>query len=55
MYIYIIQIFQLVIEAAAGASVAAVMSDQLRTMDPKMQNVAAILCGGNIDIEKLPW
>lgn len=48
-------IIQLVIEAASGAAVAAAMSDKLRKMDPNMQNIGVILCGGNVDINKLPW
>ena len=47
--------FQVVIEAAAGASVAAAFSDRLRAMDPKMVNIGVMLCGGNLDIEHLPW
>ena len=30
--------FQLVLEAATGATVAAAMSDQLKQMDPNMKN-----------------
>lgn len=46
---------KVVIEAAAGASVAAAFSDKLRAMDPKMVNIGVILCGGNVDINHLPW
>ncbi|GFO08981.1 serine racemase [Plakobranchus ocellatus] len=46
---------KVVIEAAAGASVAAALSDKLRAMDPLMVNIGVILCGGNVDIEHLPW
>ena len=47
--------FQLVVEAAAGATVAAAMSDKLKQMDPNMKNIGIILCGGNVDIDSLPW
>jgi serine racemase len=47
--------FQLVVEAAAGATVAAAMSDKLKQMDPNMKNIGIILCGGNVDINSLPW
>ncbi|KAK3083742.1 hypothetical protein FSP39_002440 [Pinctada imbricata] len=49
------QRMKLVIEAAAGASVAAAMSDKMAKMDPSMKNIGVILCGGNVDIDKLPW
>ncbi|XP_060064725.1 probable serine racemase isoform X3 [Ylistrum balloti] len=49
------QRMKLVIEAASGAAVAAAMSDKLAAMDKEMKNIGVILCGGNVDIEKLPW
>ncbi|CAC5380323.1 SRR [Mytilus coruscus] len=45
----------LVIEAASGATVAAAMSDKLKQMDPSMKKIGIIICGGNVDIDKLPW
>ena len=45
----------MVIEAASGAGVAAAMSERLRNMDPNMKNIGVILCGGNVDIDQLPW
>lgn len=47
--------FQLVIEAASGAGVAAAMSEKMRNLDPSIQHVGVILCGGNTDINHLPW
>jgi serine racemase len=47
--------FQLVVEAAVEATVAAAMSDKLKQMDPNMTNICIILCGGNVDIDNLPW
>ena len=35
--------YQLVVEAAAGATVAAAMSDKLKQMDPNMKNIGIIL------------
>ncbi|XP_033747473.1 probable serine racemase isoform X2 [Pecten maximus] len=49
------QRMKLVIEAASGAAVAAAMSEKLAGMDKEMKNIGVILCGGNVDIEKLPW
>lgn len=46
---------KLVIEAASGAGVAAAMSDKMRKMDNSIQHVGVILCGGNTDIDHLPW
>ncbi|GFN86853.1 serine racemase, partial [Plakobranchus ocellatus] len=46
---------KVVIEGAAGAAMAAALSDKLRAMDAKMTNIGVILCGGNLDIEHLPW
>ena len=43
--------FQLVVEAADGATLAAAMSDQLKQMDPNMIHIGIILCGGNVDME----
>ena len=37
--------FQLVVEAAAVATLAAAMSDKSKQMDPNMQNIGIILCG----------
>ncbi|KAK3084813.1 hypothetical protein FSP39_019483 [Pinctada imbricata] len=49
------QRMKLVIEAASGAGVAAVMSEKMATMDPSIKNIGVILCGGNVDINNLPW
>ncbi|KAL4223335.1 hypothetical protein ACF0H5_016806 [Mactra antiquata] len=49
------QRMKVVIEGASGAAVAAAMSDRLRKMDDSIKNVGVILCGGNVDIDQLPW
>uniref|UniRef100_A0A2C9JDA5 L-serine ammonia-lyase n=1 Tax=Biomphalaria glabrata TaxID=6526 RepID=A0A2C9JDA5_BIOGL len=46
---------KLVIEAASGAAVAAAFSQKMKNMDASIQNVGVILCGGNVDIDDLPW
>ncbi|XP_062621082.1 serine racemase-like [Saccostrea cucullata] len=52
---FVFERMKLVIEPASGAGVAAVMSDRLAAMDPNMKNIGVILCGGNVDIDHLPW
>ncbi|KAH3883199.1 hypothetical protein DPMN_007153, partial [Dreissena polymorpha] len=46
---------KLVVEAASGAGVAAAMSERMHNMDASICHVGVILCGGNTDIEHLPW
>ncbi|TRY75226.1 hypothetical protein TCAL_01315 [Tigriopus californicus] len=47
---------KLVIEAAAGAAVAAALiSPQLDQKFPGLSKVGVILCGGNLDLNKIPW
>ncbi|XP_061196425.1 probable serine racemase [Saccostrea echinata] len=52
---FVFERMKLVIEPAAGTGVAAVMSERLAAMDPDMKNIGVILCGGNVDIDNLPW
>ena len=42
-------------ESAAGAAVAAVFTEQFNSLPSELVNVAVILCGGNTDIDNLPW
>lgn len=46
---------KLVVELAAGAAVAALLSDKMKTNYPELNNIGVILCGGNIDIDNLPF
>ncbi|XP_064602870.1 uncharacterized protein LOC135468512 [Liolophura sinensis] len=46
---------KLVIEGASGAGVAALFSDRLKKMSPDLLKVGVILCGGNLDLDHLPW
>lgn len=43
-----------VIEPSAGTAIAAAMSRDLQDMDPSLQHIGVILCGGNVDIDNLP-
>jgi len=45
------------IEASAGASAAAAIyrSKEIISKWPDVKKIGVILCGGNIDIDKLPW
>jgi len=44
---------KVMVEAASGAAIAAAMSDQVKGMEGK--KVGVILCGGNVDMNRLPW
>ncbi|XP_063958159.1 serine racemase-like isoform X2 [Lytechinus pictus] len=46
---------KLVVEAASAGPVAAVLSDKMKAVDPRVRNVAVLMCGGNVNIEQLPW
>ncbi|XP_052798377.1 probable serine racemase isoform X2 [Mya arenaria] len=46
---------KVVIEGASGAVIAAAMSKRLRRMDGRLRHVGVILCGGNVDIDHIPW
>ncbi|XP_055957575.1 serine racemase isoform X2 [Patella vulgata] len=52
---FVFQRLKLVVEAASGAGVAAVFSDRFKTLDSSIKNIGVILCGGNVDIDHLPW
>ncbi|KAK3084682.1 hypothetical protein FSP39_017330 [Pinctada imbricata] len=52
---YSFEHLKLVIEPAAGAAVAAVLSDKMSSLDPHIKNIGVVICGGNVDIENLPW
>ena len=47
--------FQMVIETAAATTVAAVLSEHAQNLAPSIQNIGVILCGGNVDLDALPW
>jgi len=47
------QRMKLVVEAASGAALAAALSEEVGKMPGR--KVGVILCGGNLDMDKLPW
>ncbi|KAJ8311984.1 hypothetical protein KUTeg_009357 [Tegillarca granosa] len=42
-------------DKAAGATVSAAMSQRFKNLDPNIKNIGVIICGGNADIDNLPW
>ncbi len=46
---------KLVVEPAAGAALAAALKLRQDKRFPNMDKVGVILCGGNVDMDKLPW
>lgn len=44
-----------VIEPGCGLAVAVATSARLYEAFPDLKNVGVVLCGGNVDLEKLPW
>ena len=42
-------------EVSSAAGVAAVLSDRMKTLGAGLQKVGVILCGGNTDLDRLPW
>ena len=46
---------KVMVEAARCAAIAAAMSDKLKEMTVGSVRVGVILCGGNVDMNKLPW
>ena len=47
---------KLLIEPSAAVGVAAVLSDKFKGIPmQRLSNVGVILCGGNVDLDNLPW
>jgi len=48
---------KLVIEPSAAVPVAALLykGDEVKKKYPQVNNIGVVLCGGNVDLEKLPW
>ena len=44
-----------VVEPASGAAIAAACSDKMKALDPAISKIGVILCGGNVDLSKLPF
>ena len=47
---------KLMIESSAAVGVAAVLSEKFQALPAQeLKNVGVILCGGNVDLDNLPW
>ena len=47
---------KLMIEPSAAVGVAAVLSEKFKSLlVHEIKNVGVILCGGNVDLDNLPW
>jgi threonine dehydratase len=46
---------KLVIEPSAGVSVAVALGRGLSRLSPSLRKVGVVLCGGNVDLDALPW
>jgi serine racemase len=46
---------KLVVEPASGAAIAAACSDKMKGLDRGLSKVGVILCGGNVDLDQLPF
>ena len=47
---------KLMIESSAALGVAAVLSEKFQALPAQdLKNVGIILCGGNVDLDNLPW
>ena len=47
---------KLLIEPSAAVGVAAVLTKKFQALPAQdVKNVAVILCGGNVDLDNLPW
>ena len=45
---------KLIIEPSAAVAVAAVLSDEFKSL-PGLERVGIVLSGGNADLDHLPW
>ena len=47
---------KIVVEPGAACTVAAVMSPKFKDLvGPEVKRVGVVLCGGNMDLDTLPW
>ena len=47
---------KVVVESSAACTVAAVMKEEFRQLaGPGVEKVGVVLCGGNVDLDHLPW
>lgn len=45
---------KLVIEPSAAVGVAVVLSERFKQLEG-IDKVGVVICGGNVDLDKLPW
>ena len=50
----VLERMKVVIEPSSGVVVAAVLSERFRKVAADLKNIAVLLCGGNLDIDKFP-
>jgi serine racemase len=43
------------VEVSSSAGLAAAVSPRMKEVMPELKKIGVILCGGNVDIDKLPW
>lgn len=46
---------KLVVETSAAVGVAAILTDKFKNDYCSLDKICVILCGGNVDLDKLPW
>ena len=51
----VLEPMKIVIEPSSGFVLAAVLTDKFKRLTADMKNVAVILCGGNLDLDNIPW
>jgi len=48
--------FQLIVEPSAAICLAAVLKNEdFRRLPKIFENIGIVLCGGNVDVDNLPW
>ncbi len=51
----VMEAMKLVIEPSAAVGVAAVLDPAFARLAPEAERVGVVLCGGNVDLDRLPW
>ena len=47
---------KIIVEPGAACTVAAVLSPKFKELaGPEVKRVGVVLCGGNMDLDNLPW
>ncbi|CAE1280459.1 SRR [Acanthosepion pharaonis] len=49
------QRLKIVVEAASATGLTALLTEKLQRINPSLQKVGVIVCGGNVDLDHLPW